>query len=32
MTFLFPQIDVNQLEPEIAAATDCKTVTYNKGL
>ncbi|TKS87242.1 Sideroflexin-5 [Collichthys lucidus] len=32
---LFPQvsqIDVNLLEPEIAAATDCKTVTYNKGL
>ncbi|XP_056281618.1 sideroflexin-5a isoform X2 [Pseudoliparis swirei] len=23
---------VNQLEPEIAAATDCKIVTYNKGL
>ncbi|KAF3694108.1 Sideroflexin-5 Tricarboxylate carrier BBG-TCC [Channa argus] len=32
---LFPQIsqiDVSCLEPEIAMATDCKTVTYNKGL
>uniref|UniRef100_A0A3Q0RBP6 Sideroflexin 5a n=1 Tax=Amphilophus citrinellus TaxID=61819 RepID=A0A3Q0RBP6_AMPCI len=32
---LFPQmseISVNQLEPEIARATDCKIVTYNKGL
>ncbi|KAM4625105.1 sideroflexin-5a isoform 1-T1 [Polymixia lowei] len=32
---LFPQmsqIDVNRLEPEIAMATDCKIVTYNKGL
>ncbi|XP_041697393.1 sideroflexin-5 isoform X3 [Coregonus clupeaformis] len=32
---LFPQmsqIDVSQLEPEIAMATDCKVVTYNKGL
>ncbi|XP_040055710.2 sideroflexin-5a isoform X2 [Gasterosteus aculeatus] len=32
---LFPQmsqIGVNRLEPEIAAATDCKVVTYNKGL
>uniref|UniRef100_A0A3B4TD48 Sidoreflexin n=1 Tax=Seriola dumerili TaxID=41447 RepID=A0A3B4TD48_SERDU len=32
---LFPQmsqISVNQLEPEIAMATDCKIVTYNKGL
>uniref|UniRef100_A0A3Q3Q3K7 Sidoreflexin n=1 Tax=Monopterus albus TaxID=43700 RepID=A0A3Q3Q3K7_MONAL len=32
---LFPQmsqISVNQLESEIAMATDCKTVTYNKGL
>ncbi|KAI3367415.1 hypothetical protein L3Q82_026270 [Scortum barcoo] len=32
---LFPQmsqISVSQLEPEIAMATDCKTVTYNKGL
>ncbi|KAM6961095.1 sideroflexin-5a [Aplochiton taeniatus] len=32
---LFPQmaqIDVNRLEPEIAMATDCKSVTYNKGL
>ncbi|XP_029981727.1 sideroflexin-5a [Sphaeramia orbicularis] len=32
---LFPQmsqIAVNQLEPEIAMATDCKIVTYNKGL
>lgn len=28
----FPQISVNELEPEIAAATDCKIVTYNKGL
>lgn len=27
-----PQISVNQLEPEIAMATDCKVVTYNKGL
>ncbi|KAM4625106.1 sideroflexin-5a isoform 2-T2 [Polymixia lowei] len=25
-------IDVNRLEPEIAMATDCKIVTYNKGL
>lgn len=30
--FSFPQISVNELEPEIAAATDCKIVTYNKGL
>ncbi|KAL2098765.1 hypothetical protein ACEWY4_005245 [Coilia grayii] len=32
---LFPQqsqIHVSQLEPEIAAATDCEVVTYNKGL
>ncbi|XP_076156580.1 sideroflexin-5a isoform X1 [Alosa pseudoharengus] len=32
---LFPQqsqIHVSLLEPEIAAATDCKIVTYNKGL
>ncbi|KAM9841999.1 sideroflexin-5a isoform 1-T2 [Aulostomus maculatus] len=32
---LFPQmsqIRVDQLEPEIAVATNCKTVTYNKGL
>lgn len=32
---LFPQmaqIDVARLEPEIAMATDCKSVTYNKGL
>ncbi|XP_038135378.1 sideroflexin-5a [Cyprinodon tularosa] len=32
---LFPQmsqISVNQLEPEIAMATDCKILTYNKGL
>ncbi|KAM8834373.1 sideroflexin-5a [Synchiropus picturatus] len=32
---LFPQmsqISVDQLEPEIAAATDLKMVTYNKGL
>ncbi|XP_070776137.1 sideroflexin-5a [Enoplosus armatus] len=32
---LFPQmsqISVNQLEPEIAMATNCKIVTYNKGL
>ncbi|XP_017288928.1 sideroflexin-5a [Kryptolebias marmoratus] len=32
---LFPQmsqISVNQLETEIAMATDCKNVTYNKGL
>uniref|UniRef100_H3DE72 Sidoreflexin n=1 Tax=Tetraodon nigroviridis TaxID=99883 RepID=H3DE72_TETNG len=32
---LFPQmsqIEVSRLEPEIAAATDCKSVTYNKGL
>ncbi|CAG5866848.1 unnamed protein product [Menidia menidia] len=32
---LFPQmsqISVNQLEPEIAMATDCQIVTYNKGL
>ncbi|XP_029943056.1 sideroflexin-5-like isoform X2 [Salarias fasciatus] len=32
---LFPQtsqVRVEQLEPEIAAATDCKTVMYNKGL
>ncbi|KAM8915779.1 sideroflexin-5a isoform 1-T1 [Spinachia spinachia] len=32
---LFPQtsqVGVNRLEPEIAAATDCKVVTYNKGL
>ncbi|XP_051814922.1 sideroflexin-5a isoform X2 [Acanthochromis polyacanthus] len=32
---LFPQmsqIGVDQLEPEIAMATDCKLVTYNKGL
>ena len=26
------QIEVSQLEPEIAMATDCKVVTYNKGL
>ncbi|AWP16029.1 Sideroflexin [Scophthalmus maximus] len=32
---LFPQmsqISVNRLEPEIAMATDCEIVTYNKGL
>lgn len=32
---LFPQmsqISVGQLEPEIAAATRCQVVTYNKGL
>ncbi|XP_051931809.1 sideroflexin-5b [Hippocampus zosterae] len=32
---LFPQmsqIEVSRLEPEIAMATDCKIVTYNKGL
>ncbi|XP_048826809.1 sideroflexin-5-like [Brienomyrus brachyistius] len=32
---LFPQmsqIEVSQLEPEIGLATDCKVVTYNKGL
>uniref|UniRef100_A0AAZ1Y2R8 Sidoreflexin n=1 Tax=Oreochromis aureus TaxID=47969 RepID=A0AAZ1Y2R8_OREAU len=32
---LFPQmsqISVDQLEPEITMATDCKIVTYNKGL
>ncbi|XP_056141812.1 sideroflexin-5b isoform X1 [Lampris incognitus] len=32
---LFPQmsqIEVAHLEPEIAMATDCKVVTYNKGL
>lgn len=32
---LFPQmsqIEVSCLEPEIAMATDCKMVTYNKGL
>ncbi|XP_063350523.1 sideroflexin-5b isoform X2 [Pelmatolapia mariae] len=32
---LFPQmsqIEVSCLEPEIAMATDCKVVTYNKGL
>uniref|UniRef100_A0A3B5LDK9 Sidoreflexin n=1 Tax=Xiphophorus couchianus TaxID=32473 RepID=A0A3B5LDK9_9TELE len=32
---LFPQmsqISANQLEPEIAAATDCQILTYNKGL
>ncbi|CAB1337465.1 unnamed protein product [Coregonus sp. 'balchen'] len=32
---LFPQmsqIEVSQLEPEIAMATDSKVVTYNKGL
>uniref|UniRef100_A0A7N6AM47 Sidoreflexin n=1 Tax=Anabas testudineus TaxID=64144 RepID=A0A7N6AM47_ANATE len=32
---LFPQmsqIEVSCLEPEIAMATDCKAVTYNKGL
>ncbi|KAM9795174.1 sideroflexin-5b [Neosynchiropus ocellatus] len=32
---LFPQmsqIQVSRLEPEIAMATDCKVVTYNKGL
>nr|XP_046262521.1 sideroflexin-5b isoform X1 [Scatophagus argus] len=32
---LFPQmsqIEVSRLEPEIAMATDCKMVTYNKGL
>uniref|UniRef100_A0AAQ6A0Q5 Sidoreflexin n=1 Tax=Amphiprion ocellaris TaxID=80972 RepID=A0AAQ6A0Q5_AMPOC len=32
---LFPQmsqIEVSRLEPEIAMATDCKVVTYNKGL
>lgn len=26
------QIEVSRLEPEIAMATDCKMVTYNKGL
>ncbi|XP_076005363.1 sideroflexin-5b [Genypterus blacodes] len=32
---LFPQmsqLEVSRLEPEIAMATDCKVVTYNKGL
>ncbi|KAM3594120.1 uncharacterized protein V6R79_002622 [Siganus canaliculatus] len=32
---VFPQmsqIDVNQLEPEIAMATHCETLSYNKGL
>ncbi|KAF7669593.1 hypothetical protein LDENG_00176810 [Lucifuga dentata] len=32
---LFPQmsqIEVSRLEPEFAMATDCKVVTYNKGL
>ncbi|XP_028315284.1 sideroflexin-5b isoform X1 [Gouania willdenowi] len=32
---LFPQmsqIEVSRLEPEIALASDCKVVTYNKGL
>uniref|UniRef100_W5MSN4 Sidoreflexin n=1 Tax=Lepisosteus oculatus TaxID=7918 RepID=W5MSN4_LEPOC len=32
---LFPQIsqvEVSKLEPEIAMATDCEVVTYNKGL
>uniref|UniRef100_A0A7N8XQI9 Sideroflexin 5b n=1 Tax=Mastacembelus armatus TaxID=205130 RepID=A0A7N8XQI9_9TELE len=32
---LFPQmsqIEVSRLEPEVAMATDCKVVTYNKGL
>ncbi|XP_056238995.1 sideroflexin-5b [Seriola aureovittata] len=32
---LFPQmsqIEVSRLEPEIAMATDCKVVSYNKGL
>lgn len=32
---LFPQmseIEVSRLEPEIAVATNCKSVTYNKGL
>ncbi|XP_049898657.1 sideroflexin-5b [Epinephelus moara] len=32
---LFPQmsqIEVSRLEPEITMATDCKVVTYNKGL
>ncbi|TNM98963.1 hypothetical protein fugu_013527 [Takifugu bimaculatus] len=32
---LFPQmseIEVSRLEPEIAVATECKSVTYNKGL
>lgn len=32
---LFPQnsqIHVSELEPEIAAATECKVLTYNKGL
>ncbi|CAN9515189.1 unnamed protein product [Ophioblennius macclurei] len=32
---LFPQmsqIEVSRLEPDIAMATDCKVVTYNKGL
>uniref|UniRef100_A0AAQ4QMG3 Sideroflexin 5b n=1 Tax=Gasterosteus aculeatus aculeatus TaxID=481459 RepID=A0AAQ4QMG3_GASAC len=32
---LFPQmsqIEVSSLEPEIAMATDCKVLTYNKGL
>lgn len=28
----FLQIEVSRLEPEIAMATDCKVVTYNKGL
>ena len=28
----FSQIEVSHLEPEIAMATDCKVVTYNKGL
>lgn len=30
--FFFFQIEVSRLEPEIAVATNCKSVTYNKGL
>lgn len=32
VVFVFLQIEVSRLEPEIAMATDCKVVTYNKGL
>lgn len=32
LIFFFFQIEVSRLEPEIAVATDCKSVTYNKGL
>uniref|UniRef100_A0A3Q2DD63 Sidoreflexin n=1 Tax=Cyprinodon variegatus TaxID=28743 RepID=A0A3Q2DD63_CYPVA len=30
--FFFRQIEVSRLEPEIAMATDCRLLTYNKGL